>query len=353
MPRFLIKRTAAKGTSPGSLIFLGTKKMEQTRMRIIHYSKENLIERDILDIDEMDDFLKEDTVSWLNIDGLHDTSLIENVGEKFDIHSLQLEDILNTDQRPKVEEDEDNIIVYLKFLSRNADRRLNAEQVAFVLGQNYLITFQEKTGDYFEHVRDRIRNFKGRIRSLKADYLLYSLMDTIVDNYIADIGELGEQIENLENKVLQQPDQETLTEIYNQKTEISFIRKNIRPVKEILTRLLISQSGLIRKKNLIFLRDLDDLVTQSLEAVELYHSMVTDYLNIYHSSISNRANEVMKVLTIFAAIFIPLTFLAGVYGTNFEYLPELHFKYSYFVMWGIMITVAVIMLLYFKRKKWL
>jgi magnesium transporter len=352
MARFLKTRKQSHGSSPGSLIFLGTQKTDKPLVRQVRYDKSSYEEKEIARIRDVE--IKDDMIDWINIDGLHDTKLIEEVGLKFGINTMFLEDILNTDQRPKMEEDENHIFVAMKFVGYNDDtNKLFTDQVSFILGHNYLISFQEKKGTYFESVRERLRNGRGRLRNMKCDYLMYALMDTIADKYIDTVENIGEKIENLDKEIFENPNTTIIKSIYSFKTELNYLRKSIRPVKEITNNLIRSESPLLNKKTDSFYRDLDDLVTQSTESLEIYYTMNSDQLNILNTLIGTKTNDVMKVLTIFAAIFIPLTFLAGIYGTNFDYLPELHFKYSYFIMWGIMITVAVIMLLYFRRKKWL
>ncbi len=354
MARFLINRQKSHGEAPGSPIFIGKQKMDKTRIRIIQYNKQNILEKELDNIEDIGNHVKQRYISWINIDGLHDTKLIEQLGDMFNLSSLTLEDILNTDQRPKYTEDENNIIIILKaFMYEKDSHILNSEQISFILGDNCLITVQERVGDYFEPVRDRLRNNKGRIRAAAADYLCYTLIDSIVDSYIMNIEMLGEIIEDQEDTIFKGTNKKIIEDIYRHKTEMSFIRKSIRPVKEIMMHLVKSDSKLIHQKTRIFINDLEDLFSQALEAVEIYYAMASDQLNVYHANLSNRVNDVMKVLTVFASIFIPLTFIVGVYGTNFDYLPELHFKYSYFIMWVVMLVVAIIMLIYFSRKKWL
>ncbi|WP_372949342.1 magnesium/cobalt transporter CorA [Mariniphaga sp.] len=353
MARFIKSRKKSHGTIPGSLIFIGNQKMEKPEIHLMLYNKETLEEKQIESTDEIPETIPEGSVLWVNIYGLQDTELISKTGERFSIHPLELEDILNTDQRPKVTESESNFTFFLKILQYYEDtERVAGDQISIVLSKNTLVTFQEKPAHYFEPVRERIRSGRGRIRTSGADYLAYALIDTLVDGYIHTIERLGTVLEGMEVEVLQHSQKSTLEKIYRLKTNIGFLRKSIFPLKEIMLTLNKSDSNLIQKKTVSFLKDLNDLTTQSLEAVEIYHNMANDYLNIYHSNVANRTNEVMKVLTIFASIFIPLTFIAGVYGTNFDYLPELHFRFSYFIMWGVMITIAVVMLFYFKRKNW-
>ena len=354
MARFLKSRKSSHGASPGSLIFIGNKKMEKSEIHLMIYNKDSLTEKQVNSIEEIPEITSDDTVIWVNIYGLQDTDLIAATGERFNIPTLELEDILNTDQRPKISENENNLTIFLKVLEyKKEEARVLSDHISVVIGNNYVITFQERVAQYFEPVRERLRIGRGRIRQSGPDYLAYALIDTLVDGYIHTVESVGTSIEAMEDEVLTQLQKDTMLRIYRLKNNISFIRKNIWPLKEIMIYLNKTESKLVRKKTLTFLKDLQDLTTQALEAVEIYYNMSNDYLNIYHTNVGTRTNDVMKVLTIFASIFIPLTFIAGVYGTNFDNLPELHYKYSYFIMWGIMLVVAIIMLLYFKRKDWL
>jgi magnesium transporter len=351
MARFIKNRTPSKGRSPGSIVFIGKKKTEIPSIREFMYNSETFTELEHLTIQDVK--LSPDIINWVNIDGLHDTALIDEVGKKFGINPMYLEDIANTDQRPKFEEDENHIFVVMKFIGYNEhENRLHTDQVSFILGNNYLLSFQERKGDYFEPVRERIRNGKGRIRTMKTDYLLYALMDAVSDIYLDTIERIGERIEELDNEIFHHPDTSLIKRIYSYKTELNYVRKSVRPLKEITFAILRCESAFFSKKTRSFYRDLDDLVTQSVETLETYYTMNSDQLNILNTLIGNKTNDVMKTLTIFASIFIPLTFIAGVYGTNFDYLPELHFKYSYFIMWGIILVITAFMLRFFKRKKW-
>jgi magnesium transporter len=354
MARFFKKREESKGLAPGSLVFIGNKKVENIRIRVIDYDQSKLNEAQLDDISKGKEFKETNTVTWINIDGLHDHIVMQEIGNIFDLHPLLLEDIMNTDQRPKLEEFDNCLFLVLKMLRYDKDKQvIIAEQLSMVLGRTFLLTFQEQPGDVFEPVRERIRKQKGRIRATGIDYLAYALLDTVVDNYISIIERIGEQIEDLDEEVLTNPKPVAMEKINTFKREMNYLRKSIRPLREAILQLLKLDSNLIKDDTFPFLKDLQDLMIHATEAIDTYREMLSDQLNIYNSSISNRMNEIMKVLTIFAAIFIPLTFFAGIYGTNFEYLPELHFKYSYFIFWGVMITVAIAMLSYFKRKDWL
>jgi len=354
MARFIKSRKDTHGASPGSLIFIGNKKMEKAEIRLLVYNQENVAEKKIESLNDIPAELSDNEIAWIDIYGLHEPEIVAGVGERFAIHTLEQEDIMNTDQRPKVVEKDDNFTFFLKILKFNEEiEKITSDQVTIVLRKNTVITFQEKPAHYFEPVRERIRKGVGKIRSSGADYLAYTLIDTLVDGYLHSIEKLGFRLESMEEEVLYDSNKKTVEKIYRLKNNIGFLRKSIFPLKEIMIILNKSESDLIQRKTFQYLKDLSDLVTQALEAVEIYHNMANDYLNIYHSNAVNRTNDVMKVLTIFASIFIPLTFIASVYGTNFDYLPELHFKYAYFIMLAAMVLVAAGMLIFFRKKRWL
>ncbi len=354
MARFLKDRSKAQGMVPGSLVFLGKQKMENTIIQYKQISSEKVLEEEVGSIHEAIEKFDPKAVNWINIYGIHDLTLIENLGEEFDLPGLLLEDMLNTDQSPKYENGELYDGFILKMLHQDEkSNRVQAEQITIILRQDCVITVQERKGDVFEPVRERIRKNKGRIRSHGNDYLAYALMDTIVDNYVILIENLGAKVEELEDRIFLNPDPKIVEEIYQFKTELNFLRKSIRPVRDFLIILNKSEDSYIQDKNKQFLGDLYDLALQCTDAIELYNSLVSDQLNVYNSNMSNKMNEVMKTLTIFASIFIPLTFVAGIYGMNFKYMPELEFRYSYPILWGIIIVLAGALLIYFKRKKWL
>jgi magnesium transporter len=352
MARFLKKRIKAKGAAPGSFIFIGTPKMDNPRIRLFSYNNDNTYENEFETIEKALENINPEMVNWLNIDGLHDISLIRKIARHFDISALAIENVLDTGQRCKLFEDKNSITILSKAVYYDSENnRISVEQISFILAKNILISFQEKVGDHFEPVRERIRNSIGRIRKSSTDFLLYSLIDSLVDNYFINIEKIGEKIENIEQRI-SVPDKEVSAELFNFKREISFFRKTIRPLKEVMTRLLRLNTDIIKQDNNIYYQELFDLVDHSNDAIDTYFSMINDHINLYNTNLSNKVNDVMKVLTIFASIFIPLTFIAGIYGTNFDYVPELHFRYSYFVMLGIMLAVALTMLFYFKKNKW-
>jgi len=348
------RRSKKAGLPPGTLVYTGERRVESVRMTVIEYDEQHVQERHLGAIDECLPFRAAPTVTWMNIDGLHDVGVIETLGKAFELHPLLLEDILSTAQRPKFEDYEKNLFVVLKMLHFDDHHQgVETEQVSLVVGPNFVLSFQERVGDVFDFVRDRIRNAKGRIRKLGADYLAYSLVDAIVDSYFLVLEKLGERIENLEEELVGNPSQKTLQQIHALKREMITLRRSIWPLRELVSGLQRSESPWIAESTRIYLRDIYDHTIQIIDTIESFRDMVSGMLDIYLSSISNRMNAVMKVLTIIATLFIPLTFIAGVYGMNFEHMPELEWRYGYAVVWGVMICVAAIMLMYFRRRKWL
>lgn len=353
MARFLQDRKKSSGKIPGSLIHLGTKKIDHPLVRLTNFNNDKLTEIEPEKLEDCMSHISEDTVSWISLYGLHDEKMIQKLGELFDIHGLLLEDMLNTDQRPKITETDKLQIIILKILEYNAKtEKLSSDQISLILADNFLITLQEKEGHYFDTIRDRIRKETGRVRRKNADYLTYVLLDTIVDNYLLNIENLGDIIEKSESRIFISNQKGLIKEIYKHKIEINFLRKNIRPLKEIVLHLIENESGFIDDENLKYFRDLNDLVVQATESIEIYQMMLNDQMNIYHASLDNRANEIMKVLTVLSAFFIPLTFLAGVYGMNFDNLPELHLKYGYYCFWGFSVLITSSLFGFFKWKKW-
>jgi len=354
MFRFQKRISKKAGLSPGTLIHIGEKKTEQVKMQVIDYDEEHLEEKDLASIEECLHLKDSPTVSWINIDGIHQVDVIEKIGKIFSLHPLILEDILNTGQRPKIDDLEDYIFVVLKMLSYDSDEnQLRMEQISLVLGKNFVLSFQENTGDVFGPVRDRIRKAKGRIRKMGPDYLAYALLDAIVDNYFLVLEKLGEEIELLEEDLVSHPTPETVQKIHNLKRELIFLRKSVWPLREVINVLEKTETDLIKSQTLIFLRDIYDHTIQVIDTVETFRDMVSGMLDIYLSSVSNRMNEVMKVLTIIATIFIPLTFIAGVYGMNFKAMPELEISWGYPAVLVIMAAIGVMMLMMFRRKRWL
>jgi magnesium transporter len=354
MPRFIKRQLKKAGTSPGSLIHIGEQKVDETLITLIDYDEESLQERVLGGIEEAFPLKDTPTVTWINIDGLHEIDIIEKVGQHFNIHPLVLEDILNTGQRPKTEEFEDLIFVVLKMLhySKNSEK-IGSEQFSLVLGPNFLLTFQEIQGDVFKTVRERIRKPKTRIRKSGCDYLAYALIDAIVDYYFVILEAMGDKIEDLEIQLLDNPTHDTLESIHEMKREMIYLRKQIWPIREIINSLVKSESSLIQENMHIFFRDVYDHTVQIIDTIESYRDILAGMLDIYLSTLSNKMNEVMKVLTIIATIFIPITFIAGIYGMNFKFMPELQWRWGYAMVWVVIVVAVGIMIGFFKKKQWL
>lgn len=342
------------GLPPGTLVYTGDKRIDEVRITIMDYDETSIQEKEIKTLQESLPFRDKSTVTWINIDGLHQVELIEEAGEYFKLHPLVLEDIVNTDQRPRIEDFEDYIFVVVKMLDYDERKgEITFEQFSLILKENLVISFQEKPGDVLAQLRERIRNGKGRIRKVGADYLAYALLDGIVDNYFVVLEKLGGQIEDVEEELLSRPSSETLQTIHILRREIAFFRKSVWPLRELVGHLGRVESPLIHESTDTYLRDAYDHVIQVIDTLETFRDMLSGMLEVYLSTISNRMNEVMKVLTIIATIFIPLGFIAGVYGMNFEFMPELRWYWGYPMVLGAMAGVAIGMLAYFFRKKWL
>ncbi|HOK04449.1 MAG TPA: magnesium/cobalt transporter CorA [Victivallales bacterium] len=341
------------GVPPGTLLYTGDLQ-EYFEINVIDYSQNNYKEFNPKNIEECFQFKDSPTVTWINITGLHRTDIIEQIGKHYNLHPLVLEDILNIRQRPKIEYFDDYIFIVLKMLSYNEVlKEIDAEQVSIILGSNFVFTFQERKGDLFDTIRNRLRNNIGIIRKSSSDYLLYSLIDVIVDNYFLILEKIGVRIEDIEDKILLNPSPEVIRTIHNLKNSLIELRKTVWPLREILSNLYKGESELIKDKTSVYFRDVYDHTIQIIDTIETLRDIVSGLLDVYLSSISNRMNEIMKVLTIIATIFIPLTFIAGVYGMNFKFMPELEWKMGYPMVLLVMFLSAIGMLIYFKRKKWL
>jgi magnesium transporter len=349
-----IRQRFNKNEIPGTVTYKGKKQSLVTKIELIDYSRDHYIRLDSEDIEDAFKFEETDNITWSNINGLNNTKEIERLGDHYHLHPLIQEDIVTTNQRPKIDEYEDYLFIVFKMLHYNDENELINEHVSMVLGSDYLVTFQEADGDVFDGLRERIENAKGRIRSAGADYLMFAILDAVVDNYFSVIETLSEKIEELEDQLFDDDIQEDITQdIQELKKEILRIRRAILPLREVINRLEKIESKLIDERTHNYIRDLYDHIIQVSESVDIYREMIWGLMDMYMTTISNKMNEVMKVLTIMASIFIPLTFMAGIYGMNFEYIPELEYKYGYFVLWGVMILVFLGLLYYFKRKKWL
>jgi magnesium transporter len=354
MPGATKKRSAKAGLPPGALIHIGERHPEGTKITRIEYDADHFTEGGIETLEGTLPPPDRQGVTWIHIDGLHDVSIVEKAGGVFGLHPLTLEDILNTEQRPKIDDHGEYLYIVLRFFSESVpDHALLPEQISIVLGPNWLISLQEKAGPLFDPVRERLRNGRGRLRKGGTDNLAHALLDGIVDSYFVVLDRLGERVETLEEALIGRPDPATLRAIQSLKREMLLLRKSVWPLREMIGSFGRSGSPLIREASLIYFRDVYDHAVQAMDTIETYRDMLSGMLDIYLSSISNRMNEIMKVLTIIATVFMPLTFMAGVYGMNFKYMPELEWPWGYFGLWGLMLLIAMIMLIFFRRKRWL
>lgn len=352
--RFVRRKGKLAGSAPGTLVHSGVKKVDRVRITFLDYDQDGLNEREVADIAETWPLRDSPTVSWVNVDGLHDVELVQRIGDHFGVHPLVLEDVVSTGQRPKIEEYDDHLYVVVAMMAWDPTaRQVREEQLSLILGPHWVITFQERVGDAFDPVRERLRQERGRIRTAGADYLAYALIDAIVDQYFHVLEGVGTETERLELEVLDAPTRETMHRLHHLKREMIVVRRSIWPVRDLTNGLVRAESVLIQEPTKVFIRDVYDHSIQIIDAVESLRDVISGMIDLYLSNISFRTNEVMKVLTIMASIFIPLTFMAGVYGMNFEVMPELSLPWAYPALWGLMISVAVGMVIYFRRKGWL
>jgi magnesium transporter len=351
----LVRRTGkAPGAAPGTIVHTGPRRVDRTDLRLIRYDPDNLTERELSNVSEAFPIEAPPSVTWLNVDGLHDTAILNELGQQCGLHPLVLEDIVNIGQRPKLEEYDEYLFAVLRMLSYDDEHNeVGEEQISLVIGEHYVLSFQEAPGDVFDPVRERARGGKGFMRKRGSDYLAYALIDAIVDAYFAVLEKLADHIEDLENDVLYAPTSATINEVHRLKREILVMRRAIWPVRDLISSLLRAESSCITDHTKIFLRDAYDHVVQLIDTVETLRDLVSGMIDLYLSNVSNRMNEVMKVLTTVATLFIPLTFIAGLYGMNFDYMPELHWRWAYPTLWGVMLVVAAGMVFYFRRKRWL
>ena len=352
--KFIKKISKKKGLPPGTLMLVGEKKAYEVGIRIFDNDQTEFEEKEVKEIEDCFPYKEKTTATWINLDGIHDLENIEKLGKHFDFNPLVLEDIVNTDHRPKLENFEDYLFIVLKMLHYDREKdEIGANQVSLILGKNYVVSFQEHKSDVFDPVIARIRKGKNRLRKMGSDYLAYALIDTIVDNYFAVLEKIGDRLEDLEQELISSPTENTLGLIYRLKKEMLFMRKSVWPLREVVGGLQREELDLIDDKTIPFIRDAYDHTIQVIDTIETFRDLLSGMLDMYLSSISNRMNSVMKVLTIIATIFIPLTFIAGIYGMNFENMPELHWEMGYFFALALMVSIGVVMLAFFKKKSWL
>lgn len=342
-----------KGKAPGTIMYVGRREGMSSTVNVLEYSPEEVREYKNPPLSDFQFGKKKGRNFWIDVIGISDEAFIEKLGKEFKLNPLVMEDAINTHQRPKIDEYEEYIFGVFKMLYLNEDQKLVVEHVALALFEEEVVVFQEQREDVFNGVRERIRNKSGRIRNRGSDYLFFALIDAMVDGYLEVVDNVFERIELLEDEVYHNPNRETALRIQEVKKEVLRLHKAVFPVKELVSRLLESQNPLISKDTKLFLRDALDHCIEVNESLQIYREMSVSLMEMYMSHVSNRMNEVMKVLTIMASIFIPLTFIAGIYGMNFEWMPELQWKYGYFAVLGLMLVILVVMLIFFKRKRWL
>jgi len=342
------------GQIPGTAIYTGSKSSDKLFIEVFDYNATKCTEKHLIDISETIKYKESDSITWINLNGLSHVEEIEKLATHYEFHPLVLEDIVNISQRPKIDEYDNYLFVVLKMLYYDENEKIISEQVSFILGKDHVLSFQESEGDVFDEVRERIRHGKGRVRSMNSDYLLYVLIDAVVDYYFNIIEILGDKIEDFETDIFNgnAPD-DVSQNIQNLKREILKVRRAIFPLRDIINRIEKTEHSLVSKQTLNYYRDVYDHLIQISENIDIYREMIWSLMDMYMTTISNKMNEVMKVLTIMSSIFIPLTFIAGIYGMNFNNIPELRYHNAYYILWAVMIAIFIGMLIYFKRKKWL
>ncbi|MFC1462857.1 magnesium/cobalt transporter CorA [Verrucomicrobiota bacterium] len=354
MSRIMKKHSGKAGLPPGTLSYVGEAPEEQATIMLMDYDKDGVREKELSDVEECRAYLDKEGVTWINVVGLHDEKTLTGIGDLFGLHPLVLEDIAHTGQRPKTEDHGDHIFVIFKILRpAPKDGVIAVEQVSMVIGRHYVLSFKERKGDMFGAIRDRIRDGRGRIRGEGTDYLAYALLDAVVDHYFVVLEDMGDRIEALQEKVLSDPDPKILRMLHRMRSRAVLARKSIWPLREAVNELANSESDLMVKTTAPYLKDVHEHVIQAIDILESLRDMLSAAFDIHLATASNRMNEIMKVLTLIATIFIPLTFIAGIYGMNFEYMPELKWRCGYLGAWLVMIIIGLGLWSFFKRQKWL
>lgn len=347
-------RAEKTGLPPGTLVHVGERRAEDVEITVIDYDENEFNEEKAESVEDCLGYRDKESVTWINVEGLHDTDVIQQIGDHYGFHSLMLEDILNTTQRPKMDDYETHLMVAMKMISYEEEHtELHEEHVSLILGKDFVISFQETQGDVWDPVRERIRRSRGRIRGSGADYLVYALMDAIVDSYFEVLEKIGDELEFLDETLVEEPTHEILQDIHDLKREMIYLRRSVWPLREVVSGLERQQPELVAESTRIYLRDVYDHTIQIIDTIESYRDVLASMVDIYLSSVSNKTNEIMQVLTVIATIFIPLTFIAGVYGMNFEYMPELGVWWAYPAVLLLMAAVAGVMLGFFRRHDWL
>lgn len=354
MSRLYQPKRKKAGQSPGTLVYSGRERTDEVRIKVFDYDGDHLAEFAVENLDDCLALRDEPSVTWIDVDGVHQTEVLARLGKHYGVHPLTLEDIVSTSQRPKVETFPEYLYLVCRMLRVDpATGVVDNEQISLVLGRNFVLSFQERAGDVFDPVRDRLRQGKGRIRTAGADYLAYALLDAVVDNYFVVVEKYAEQVEDLEARILEDPSTDLLRAIHHAKREMILVRRAVWPLREVVGVIQRDESDLVQDATRIFLRDVQDHTLQVAEVVDTFRDVLTGLQDLYLSNLSHRMNEVMKVLTVISTIFVPLTFVVGIWGMNFRIMPELDWRWGYAGAWVVFGLIAVVMLLYFRRKRWL
>jgi magnesium transporter len=348
-----IRASKKIGLPPGSVVYVGEQKTEKVKIIVTEYDENDVETYEIKSVDEIEPFTDTPQVTWVSVCGLHETEFLIQIGEKFKVHPLVLEDILNTETRPKIEITDDYLFIVMKLIIYNNEQQIfESEQVSFILGKNFIFSFTEKSDEIFNPVKERIKNQLGKVRKRGSDYLLYALMDIVVDQYFLALENVEGKIELLDDEVINNPENTKANNIYNLKNILLMLRRSATPTREIVSQLIKDDTDLIVTATEPYLRDLYDHIIHITESIELQREITTGLMETYLSMTSNKMNEVMKVLTVIATIFIPLTFIVGIYGMNFKFMPELDVPWAYYAVWVVMLAIVVMMVIYFRKKKW-
>ncbi|MDP2174489.1 MAG: magnesium/cobalt transporter CorA [Bacteroidota bacterium] len=347
-----MRLSVKSGMPSASLVYVGEERNVPMQISLVAYQKDFFKITESFDLINWDDVQENDNMYWIKVTGVHHSHKIVEICDKFNIHPLIQEDILNTHQRTKIEEFENYLFITFRHLFFDEYGHIDSEQISIVIGRNFLISFQETPKSIFDDILHRIETAKGSIRQKKIDYLLYKIMDTIVDEYFVLIDHLGDEIENVEDEITYKPSSHSSFKIHSLKKNVILIGKNIQPMRDTLNKLISSNHQLLDSKNQNYFKDVYDHAYLVSENIENEKSLLSDLMNIYLSSMSNRLNQVMKVLTIISTIFMPLSFLTGVFGMNFTHFPGMNHPYAYFYFWVASVSIVIVMLIYFKNKKW-
>jgi magnesium transporter len=349
------KRGASKaGLPPGTLVHVGEERTEPVKLNVIDYDDNTFHEHTAQSLEECFHYSETKTATWIDVVGIHNVGMMEKLANHFHIHPLMMEDIVNSTTRPKAEEAEYHVFIALKMARFDDDtKELLMEQVSLIVSPHVVISFQETEGDVFNPVRDRIRNHRGRIRSLGIDYLAYSLMDMLVDHYFVVLEKIGDELEQMEENVMSEECEDLTHDLHHIKGELMLLRKAMWPMRDVMSQLSRGEVALFKKSTIPFIRDVYDHTVQVVDSIENYRELSSSLHDVQLSKVGQRANEVMKVLTMMSTVFIPLTFIAGIYGMNFDYMPELRWKYGYAMVWGVMLVIVVGLLAFFRKRKWL